>query len=111
MYFVVVVVVLVQADAQHLEMVKELRFGAGLGAPSREDRLREAAHIHIRLGNIQKYCEILVELGEVLCLTQVWDSGPLLRLVTSVRLRFKYFQELHPWSSSKLRQYTPESCS
>ena len=48
-----------------MEMVKVSKFGAGIGAPSREDRLREAASLHIQLGNIQKYCELLVELGEV----------------------------------------------
>ena len=54
-----------QAEAQELEMVKVSRFGAGLGAPSREERLREAAVIHLRVGNLQRYCELLVELGEV----------------------------------------------
>lgn len=46
-------------------MVKMSKFGGGLGAPNREDRLRDAAKIHVRLGNLQKYCEILAELGEV----------------------------------------------
>ena len=46
-------------------MVKMSKFGAGLGAPSKEERLREAADIHIRLGNVQKYCELMVELGQV----------------------------------------------
>ena len=45
--------------------MKVSKFGAGLGAPSKEERLKEAADIHVRLGNIQKYCEILLELGEV----------------------------------------------
>ena len=45
--------------------MKVSKFGGGLGAPSKEERLREAADIHIRLGNMQKYCEILTELGEV----------------------------------------------
>ncbi|ELT94041.1 hypothetical protein CAPTEDRAFT_222827 [Capitella teleta] len=50
--------------AQELEMVKISKFGAGLGAPSREERLREAASIHLKLGNLQRYCELLLELGE-----------------------------------------------
>jgi len=45
------------------------KFGAGIGAPTREDQLREAAAIHIKLGNVQKYCESLVELGEVRCVS------------------------------------------
>lgn len=36
-----------------------------LGIHSKEDKLREAAKLHIKLGNIQRYCEIMVELGEV----------------------------------------------
>ena len=41
------------------------KFGAGLGAPSKDERLREAADIHIRLGSVQRYCELMVELGQV----------------------------------------------
>ena len=43
------------------------KFGAGLGAPSKDERLREAADIHIRLGSVQRYCELMVELGQVRC--------------------------------------------
>ena len=43
------------------------KFGGGIGAPSKDDQLREAANIHIRLGNVQRYCELMVELGEVIC--------------------------------------------
>ena len=46
-------------------MIKMSKFGAGIGAPSKEDRIRKAANIHIRLGNLQRYCELMVELGEV----------------------------------------------
>lgn len=46
-------------------MAKMLSFGGGIGSMSREARLREAAKIYIRLGNLQRYCELLVELGEV----------------------------------------------
>ena len=42
------------------------KFGGGIGAPSREERLRQAAKLHIQLGNVQRYCELMVELGEVL---------------------------------------------
>lgn len=41
------------------------KFGGGIGAPSKEERLKNAAEIHIRLGQIQRYCELMVELGEV----------------------------------------------
>ncbi|KAL5011845.1 hypothetical protein ScPMuIL_010396 [Solemya velum] len=52
------------SEAQELEMVKMSQFGGGIGAPTKEERLREAASIHIKLGNIQRYCELMVELGE-----------------------------------------------
>jgi hypothetical protein len=42
------------------------KFGGGIGAPSKEERLRDAAEIHLRLGQIQRYCELMVELGEVM---------------------------------------------
>ena len=41
------------------------KFGAGVGAPGKEERLMGAAAIHIRLGNVQRYCELMVELGKV----------------------------------------------
>lgn len=41
------------------------KFGGGIGAPSKEERLIEAANIHLRLGQIQRYCELMVELGQV----------------------------------------------
>ncbi|XP_067662961.1 WD repeat-containing protein 17-like [Haliotis asinina] len=52
------------SDAQELEMVKMSRHGSGIGAPSKEESLREAAAVHIKLGNIQRYCELMVEVGE-----------------------------------------------
>ncbi|XP_041358787.1 WD repeat-containing protein 17-like [Gigantopelta aegis] len=52
------------SEAQELEMIKMSKFGGGIGAPSKDDQLREAANIHIRLGNVQRYCELMVELGE-----------------------------------------------
>ena len=54
----------IQAKAQELEMVKMSKFGAGIGAPTKEERLREAADINVRIGNLQRYCELLMELGE-----------------------------------------------
>ena len=31
----------------------------------REDRIREAANLHAKIGQLQRYCELMVELGEV----------------------------------------------
>uniref|UniRef100_A0A4W3GRT2 WD repeat domain 17 n=1 Tax=Callorhinchus milii TaxID=7868 RepID=A0A4W3GRT2_CALMI len=52
------------SEAQELTTVKMFKFGGGIGAPSKEERLKEAAEIHLRLGQIQRYCELMVELGE-----------------------------------------------
>ena len=55
----------VQAEAQQLEMATLRKFGAGIGAPTRPEQVREAADIHIKLGNVQRYCELMIELGQV----------------------------------------------
>lgn len=57
--------VVCQSEAQELTIVKMSKFGGGIGAPSKEERLKEAADIHLRLGQIQRYCELMVELGQV----------------------------------------------
>jgi len=44
------------------------KFGAGIGAPTRQKQLNDAADIHMKLGNVQRYCELMIELGQVLCL-------------------------------------------
>ena len=31
----------------------------------REDRIREAASLQVKIGQLQRYCELMVELGEV----------------------------------------------
>ena len=55
------------------------KFGGGIGAPSKEERLKEAADIHLRLGQIQRYCELMVELGQVwnvrVCLCVIFLSS------------------------------------
>ncbi|XP_070198103.1 WD repeat-containing protein 17-like [Littorina saxatilis] len=52
------------SEAQELEMVKMSKFVSAIGQPTKEEQLREAAKIHIRIGNIQRYCELMVDLGE-----------------------------------------------
>lgn len=57
-------------------MVKVSRFGSGgVGSRSREDCLQEAAAIYLQLGNLQRYCEILVGLGEVSLLASLYCDG------------------------------------
>lgn len=55
-----------QSEAQELTTVKMSKFGGGIGVPTKEERLKEAAQIHLRLGQVQRYCELMVELGEVI---------------------------------------------
>ncbi|XP_036619356.1 WD repeat-containing protein 17 isoform X4 [Trichosurus vulpecula] len=71
------------SKAQELTTVKMSKFGGGIGAPSMEERLKEAAEIHLRLGHIQRYCELMVELGE-------WDKA----LSVAPGVSMKYWKKL-----------------
>ncbi|XP_021348279.1 WD repeat-containing protein 17-like [Mizuhopecten yessoensis] len=51
------------SEAQELEMVKMSKAGA-LGSSVKEEKIRRAAQLHIQVGNIQRYCELMAELGE-----------------------------------------------
>uniref|UniRef100_A0A8C5CRW8 WD repeat domain 17 n=1 Tax=Gadus morhua TaxID=8049 RepID=A0A8C5CRW8_GADMO len=71
------------SDAQELTIVKMSKFGGGIGAPSKEESLKEAADIHLRLGQIQRYCELMVELGQ-------WDKA----LSVAPGVSMKYWKKL-----------------
>ncbi|OWK00266.1 hypothetical protein Celaphus_00019228, partial [Cervus elaphus hippelaphus] len=71
------------SEAQELTTVKMSKFGGGIGVPTKEERLKEAAQIHLWLGQIQRYCELMVELGE-------WDKA--LSVAPSVSV--KYWKKL-----------------
>uniref|UniRef100_A0A667WLY8 WD repeat domain 17 n=1 Tax=Myripristis murdjan TaxID=586833 RepID=A0A667WLY8_9TELE len=71
------------SEAQELTIVKMSKFGGGIGAPSKEERLKEAADIHLRLGQIQRYCELMVELGQ-------WDKA----LSVAPGVSMKYWKKL-----------------
>ncbi|XP_073499829.1 WD repeat-containing protein 17 isoform X3 [Phyllobates terribilis] len=79
------------SKAQELTTVKMSKFGGGIGAPSKEERLKEAAEIHLRLGQIQRYCELLVELGE-------WDKA----LSVAPGVSMKYWKKLMQRRASQL---------
>lgn len=52
------------SKAHELELVTATRFGGtGVGGPSREQSLQQAAQLYLSTGNLRKYCEILTELG------------------------------------------------
>ncbi|KAK5601238.1 WD repeat-containing protein 17 [Crenichthys baileyi] len=71
------------SEAQELTIVKMSKFGGGIGAPSKEERLKEAAEIHLRLGQIQRYCELMVELGQ-------WEKA----LSVAPGVSMKYWKKL-----------------
>ncbi|KAK1174855.1 WD repeat-containing protein 17 isoform X1 [Acipenser oxyrinchus oxyrinchus] len=71
------------SEAQELTIVKMSKFGGGIGAPSKEERLKEAAKIHLGLGQIQRHCELMVELGE-------WDKA----LSVAPGVSMKYWKKL-----------------
>lgn len=74
---------LLQSEAQQLEMAKLTKSGGGIGARSREERLRHAALLYLKTGNIQRYCELMVELGE-------WERA----LAVAPGVSFTYWKNL-----------------
>nr|XP_034967683.1 WD repeat-containing protein 17 isoform X2 [Zootoca vivipara] len=81
------------SKAQELTTVKMSKFGGGIGAPSKEERLKEAAEIHLRLGQIQRYCELMVELGQ-------WDKA----LSVAPGVSMKYWKKLMQRRADQLIQ-------
>ncbi|TSX30747.1 WD repeat-containing protein 17 [Bagarius yarrelli] len=69
------------------------KFGGGIGAPSKEERLKAAAEIHLRLGQIQRYCELMVELGE-------WEKA----LSVAPGVSMKYWKKLMQRRADQLMQ-------
>ncbi|XP_066878660.1 WD repeat-containing protein 17 isoform X6 [Kogia breviceps] len=81
------------SEAQELTTVKMSKFGGGIGVPSKEERLKEAAEIHLRLGQIRRYCELMVELGE-------WDKA----LSIAPGVSVKYWKKLMQRRADQLIQ-------
>ncbi|KAF5901695.1 WD repeat-containing protein 17, partial [Clarias magur] len=82
-----------RSEAQELTIVKMSKFGGGIGAPSKEERLKAAAEIHLRLGQIQRYCELMVELGE-------WEKA----LSVAPGVSMKYWKKLMQRRADQLMQ-------
>ncbi|XP_032774664.1 WD repeat-containing protein 17 [Rattus rattus] len=81
------------SEAQELTTIKMSKFGGGIGAPTKENKLKEAAEIHLRLGQIQRYCELMVELGE-------WDKA----LSVAPGVSVKYWRKLMQRRADQLIQ-------
>uniref|UniRef100_A0A3Q2HD06 WD repeat domain 17 n=1 Tax=Equus caballus TaxID=9796 RepID=A0A3Q2HD06_HORSE len=86
------------SEAQELTTVKMCKFGGGIGMPTKEERLKEAAEIHLRLGQIQRYCELMVELGE-------WDKALSVAPGVSVKYWKKLMQRLLHKVSTELAEW------
>ncbi|KAK6173871.1 hypothetical protein SNE40_017251 [Patella caerulea] len=87
------------SEAQELEMIKMSKFGGGIGTPSKDERLLEAARIYIKLGNIQRYCELMVDVGE-------WEKA----LSVAPGVSMKYWKSLSQRYSDYLVKKDSESC-
>lgn len=72
------------SKAHELELVTATRFGStGVGGPSREQSLQEAAQLYLSTGNLRKYCEILTQLG-------AWNEA----LALAPGVSYQYWQQL-----------------
>ena len=54
-----------QSKAQELETVRANSYGFSIGSQSKDSKLLKAAEMQLKLGQIERYCEIMVELGQV----------------------------------------------
>eukprot|EP00794_Sanderia_malayensis_P007200 gene7200-8006_t len=71
------------SEAQELETVRANNFAFSIGAPSKETKLLQAAEMQLKLGQLERYCEIMVELGE-------WDKA----LAVSPGVSMEYWKSL-----------------
>lgn len=79
------------SEAQELETVRTLSGRAGGLVSKREDRIKEAASLHAKIGQLQRYCELMVELGE-------WDRA----LAMAPGVSVDYWRELMERRTSQL---------
>lgn len=70
-----------------------------LGTLRRDDRLQEAARIYLKLGNLQQYCEILVELGQ-------WEKA----LSVAPGVSLEYWKSLCDKYADQLTLEDKETC-
>ena len=82
-----------QAKAREMESIRGQRFGGGLSAQRRKERLAKAAELYARVGDTRKYCEILIELGK-------WDQA--IAIAPSVSM--EYWRELCRRNAERLEE-------
>jgi len=64
--------VCLQAAARELEMIKMCRYGASLKIRSHDEQLSKAADIHMKMGNVMQFCELMIKLGQVKIGFKIW---------------------------------------
>lgn len=79
------------SEAQELETVRASSSRASGLMNKKEDRIKEAASLHVKLGQLQRYCELMVELGE-------WDKA----LAVAPGVSMSYWRELMERRSNQL---------
>ncbi|CAE7937157.1 WDR17, partial [Symbiodinium sp. KB8] len=82
-----------KAKAREMESIRGQRFGGGLSAQRRKERLAKAAELYARVGDTRKYCEILIELGK-------WDQA--IAIAPSVSM--EYWRELCRRNAERLEE-------
>ena len=73
---------LLGAHAAELECLKSKR-AIGLGVSQREVSMRSAARLHLKLGNVDTYCQLMKSLGE-------WEHA----LAAAPAVGFEYWSKL-----------------
>lgn len=85
------------SEAQELETVRAMSRRGGLMS-KKEDRIREAANLHVKIGQLQRYCELMVELGE-------WDRA----LAMAPGISMDYWKELMERRTTQLMREDDDS--
>lgn len=55
-----------QAKALEKELATVSFFGCGVNSCGKNENIQKAAECHLLVGNLKKYCELKVQLGEVI---------------------------------------------
>lgn len=85
------IVAVYRSRAAEFETVRKRRMGGGIGLVKREDQLRAAAELRLKVGDVEAYCNIMVELGEWLAALAV---APAASVTFWQQLSLKYAEHL-----------------
>ena len=90
-----------RAEASNLESIRMRRgsMGGGIGGMKKDEQIRKAAEAYTLCGDLRKYCDIMVELGE-------WERA----IAVAPGVDFKYWQSLSAQYGRKLSEELSEDC-